>query len=498
MKKITALIVIAVILLLGCVQWPQPSYPKGIVYRTGNGGGGNSWWNTSWSAAIPCTIQNITQSFNNFPARCDVDTSNPSYFNLTLGVPNRCTNVRILDYSNTSVLNYELDSNSTLFCGNATNNATYWISMNYSSTTPSQNVVFIYVGNLGATNGQNAKAVWQNANYSIVYHFSSNTSGVLRDSANGNTANYTGNCSMIQTYLGYGYVFNGTSGCIIGTTASSVIGLPTQNPVTIEAWVLQRKGGATGVNWFGFGKAGASNDYGIGKVSSTNWSAGGYNVVAQAALVYDQYAHYSAVYTDWNGLSSTSSRVNATMYLNSTNQTKNVADIVQPLTSPTYEILDSNTDNATVTEARISNDSKSLTWLDGENNQTWIIGPAQTPPTGINLSLSTGISSLLFLPLHGFQQSVAPQNQTSTTGVFNVTNYNSTSENISLYISPVINGFTVRCSPYYNMSSQISLNSTPQFLLNLSASSSANVWCLADFNNPAQGTGFSINATGVP
>ena len=122
------------------------------------------WYNASWGYAIPIDINTtVATDLANFPARVSLNTSNSTLWNTTT-----CTNVRFLDSLNTTVLNYDLDDPSNVFCGNATNNATFWVSGNYTGGALTR--IYAYLGNTGAASGENSSAVWTAGNYTTVYH----------------------------------------------------------------------------------------------------------------------------------------------------------------------------------------------------------------------------------------------------------------------------------------------------------------------------------------
>jgi hypothetical protein len=73
-----------------------------------------------------------------------------------------------MDEANTTFLNYDLDSDSPVFCGNATNNATFWVSTNLAGGELTK--IYAYLGNIGSASRENEAAVWKTAGYYAVYH----------------------------------------------------------------------------------------------------------------------------------------------------------------------------------------------------------------------------------------------------------------------------------------------------------------------------------------
>lgn len=167
-----------------------------------------------------------------------------------------CTNIRFTTSDNSTFLNYDLDSNSPIFCGNETNNATYWVSGNYAGGALTR--IYAYLGNIGAASGESETAVWRAANYISVFHMNENSTNAqknitLIDSSGyyNATSNYTvdnietsgrDNCQLVIGNTGF--EINYTGGCAL--KIQNAVGFPSSsNGFTMSVWY--RKYGLTSV-----------------------------------------------------------------------------------------------------------------------------------------------------------------------------------------------------------------------------------------------------------
>lgn len=109
---------------------------------------------------------------------------------------------------------------------------------------------------------------------------------------------------------------------------------------------------------------------------------------------------------------------------------------------------------------------------------------APSPSDNISVNYTTGISKLSFRPLHGFSTNVQPVNQSSIVPLFNVTTAVAGTWKINISQSIMITGFTVRCAPNYNQTGLVTINTSTQWVSNVTYPASQGIWCWADFNNP--------------
>jgi len=283
----------------------------------------------------------------------------------TLSDPAACRNIRFYDYNNTTLLNYDLDSDSPIFCGNSSNNATYWVSTNL--TGGALTTIYAYLGNTGATSGENEAAVWRAADYVGVYHLNENTTSII-DSAGFNNLTVSStysDCALNNTPYGNGIFFNGS--CYINKTSAS--SLPPGNAtVSVILWKY-----GTVNQWqdtFGFGNP-VSPSIILGEMINTDkirfhagtgsdWDTGllkGLNKWTMPAISYNTVSHQYAYNTTTNATSSGSITPAPTQIMLSGWSDGN---------SRLYQTI--------ITEARIRNTTSSQDWLTAEYAQIAIVG----------------------------------------------------------------------------------------------------------------------------
>jgi hypothetical protein len=124
-----------------------------------------AWWNTSWEYSIPIDVNTTsTDALVYFPAMISLNTSNTTLWNTT-----HCTNVRFIDATNTTELKYDLDSANATWCGNSTNNATFYVFGNYSNSTTFTRI-YAYLGNNATSSGEDEVGGWAQAQAVSVFH----------------------------------------------------------------------------------------------------------------------------------------------------------------------------------------------------------------------------------------------------------------------------------------------------------------------------------------
>ena len=476
--------VIGAILLLcltiGSYLLPQEKNPwEGMSTEGG-------WANESWTYVIPIDINTtVATNLTNFPARVSIDTSNATLWNTTT-----CTNVRFYDYNNTTLLNYDLDSSSPVFCGNATNNATFWVSGNYTGGALTR--IYAYLGNTGAASGENEATVWKNANYVGVWHMNENTT--LVDSAGYNNASSTTCPPPTIGKLGYEIYFN--AACKY--TKDNPVGLPSGAGI-FNAISIQNRTDAYFTPSIGWG-AQSSNRMIIMWIQNTTgtytyrWEgyATGFNSATVAQTGYQELS-----YSYLGGGISSIRFLNATA-IAETNAT------YTPNIGTTKFAMGANPDGYTlgsgrahITEQRISNTTRTYDWNVAEYAQTAIVGATDTLPPSLNVTFGTGISAIYFNASTFVSKNVSATNQSASVPLFNVTNIGSVNATLLCNQSPSISGVSVKCAKTYNTSAALPCNTSAPSIGNLSANTSTGVWCWADFYFPTNKTGsVTINITG--
>jgi len=345
-----------------------------------------TWWNSSWTYKQQfCVNSTVTTTLTNFPSRINIDTSNSTLWNTTT-----CTNVRFLNTAEDGTLSYELDDNSSIFCGNATNNATFWVKISSLPDSSSTYCGYAYLGNTNGGDGQNIADVWSNG-YRGIYHFS-NLSDSLAAAGLGNIP--TANASIIQSDTSSGSSLN-TTGKIYMPTSW----IPPVTPFATTAWMsigklYDAEGGSI---------AGAYKQASI--VGGNGLSAQPNNIVVMdwlggIAITCPSLPYTNNTMTKWAGQrnSSTYSSVIKNGVINAS--TANTSSSTQNNTLNLFSTNRSTYDNyysmfnGAITELRLHNATRNDDWLIAEQSQTWLIGATQTSNTAPTVTSVTATPAL--------------------------------------------------------------------------------------------------------
>jgi hypothetical protein len=138
------------------------------------------WYNTSWAyrKKITITPSNVAGTVTSFPVvvnRTDPDWRDASHSGHV--AQSNGNDILFTDADGTTKLNHEIETYD-----NTAGTLVAWVQVPFLSST---SVLYIYYGNVGASNQQNVASTWNN-NYVGVWHFPDGTTLSLNDSANGN------------------------------------------------------------------------------------------------------------------------------------------------------------------------------------------------------------------------------------------------------------------------------------------------------------------------
>jgi len=388
-----------------------------------------AWWNASWGYVIPITLNStVAETLTDFPARISISTSNATLWNTTT-----CTNVRFLNTDNTTVLSYELDDSNAVFCGNATNNATFWVKI--PSLTTGNYTIYAYLGNIGAANGQNATDVWGNG-YRGVYHFSNTPNYADSLGANGLGTITSTNLTALTTT---GTMLYGSEVNVTGAIYKSTNWLA---PVSPFGLTLFMKTTATST---GCGGAAYTSDYkgGLGLYidSSTamrfNWDGGvgtSFNAYPASAgnIQYTGFRNNATYAGIWlNGILKNSTTTNAGSTTSS--QTMNIFSQNYTIAVWQYPLS-----GVQVSELRYYNSTKTADWFVAESLQTSTVGTVENPPASPVFTVSASSpsdNSMIFQSGWSFSANVS-----GNVASYNCTLYiNNTPSGIGNFINNTIN-----------------------------------------------------------
>jgi hypothetical protein len=418
------------------------------------------WYNTTWGYAIPIDINTtVASNLTNFPGRASLNTSNSTLWNTT-----SCTNVRFLDSTNTTVLNYDLDSASATYCGNASNNATFFIGGNY--TGGALNRIYAYLGNTGATSGENSYAVWSNASYISVWHGNdpSDELGNNNMTASG-TIVYANNSSC---FIGGCFYFGSTSAYLSKT---SPVGAPSGASASfISGWAGKTKAFQNLQAVFSYGAASATHMRTLsGMISSGSFIGSDYygNGPTGGFVNVTSLGNTSA-YGFW------ASGANGTNVYAQYNSTF-VWQSYTPATSAGTFYIGTNTaggnrqwgyddSEGVIDELRYTNATRTSDWMVAEYAQSAIIGVVQS------YAVAPVINSSSILP--------AIADTTSTLlGYCNATDAQAT--NVSYNYTFYLNGAVNATGSYNNTTQGININVGNISSANLAVGQNWTLQCLA-------------------
>ena len=192
------------------------------------------WYNSSWSYRTKITIDHtkVANDLTDFPALVSTTSSN-----LSSKAQSNGNDILFTQSDGTTKLNHEIESYTS-----STGALVAWVKTNLSSTTDT--VLYMYYGNSGASNQQNATSVWD-SNYGGVWHLTE--INAIDSTNNHNTGTASGSPTTTNGKIGNAVNFTGATRYIGFTTATS-IDLKSQSLFTIEAW-LYYVGAASGQVW---------------------------------------------------------------------------------------------------------------------------------------------------------------------------------------------------------------------------------------------------------
>jgi len=131
-----------------------------------------SWWNSDWSYRKKLTFDNSGQSENlsDFPVLVALTSSN---FDFNKAKDNG-EDIRFVDSDDSAELKYEIEK-----WDKTNQKAWIWVKVPQIDGSSSTDYIWMYYGNSGASDNQDAANAWD-ANYISVWHLK-NASGSVRE-----------------------------------------------------------------------------------------------------------------------------------------------------------------------------------------------------------------------------------------------------------------------------------------------------------------------------
>ena len=236
----------------------------------------SGWYDASWGYRRKITFDNSAQAENltNFPVLVKLDSTRVDYAN----TQNNGEDIRFTDSDGSTLLSYEIEK------WDETANSYVWVKVPQIDASSNTDYIYMYYGNSGVADAQNASSVWDN-NFKSVWHLKETGAGTLgeyKDStANVNhgqggagtassvpTVTTSGAIGNAQTFDGGDYIANNTVTFPFAAQARSV-----------SAWINIPSYGTQSI--FSYGTETTSHRYELGirtggyVVAAVNGGAGG-------------------------------------------------------------------------------------------------------------------------------------------------------------------------------------------------------------------------------
>lgn len=185
--------------------------------------GAGEWWNTNWHFRKPVTIDHtkVDAALDDFPVLISLTDSN-----LASKAQADGDDIVFTDASRNK-LNCEIE-----FFNGVSGQLVAWVQADLSSTADT--TLYMYYGNLDATNQQNAEATW-NSNYVLAQHLEEASGKVTDSTSNHNNGDYYGSTQGVTGKIGKADEFDGVND-YIAIPHSASLNLGT-NDFTISVWV---------------------------------------------------------------------------------------------------------------------------------------------------------------------------------------------------------------------------------------------------------------------
>jgi hypothetical protein len=217
---------------------------------------------------MPITLNSrVNSTLVNFTARVDLNTSNATLWG------SGCTNVRFTNDAENLSLPYDLDSDSSVFCGNATNLATFWVNV---PQLTQNTTIYAYLGNTAAESGESS-AAWSQAGYGAVWHLNNRSAdygNYTWEIKSGSEDWGTSNCRV-----GYCVYFNANNEFFYSSTTD----FDSKSASTYSVWLKATNLYSNNAHFVIFGNTNAVS------------GASGSNVIFRSAMDGGSYFRLSAI-----------------------------------------------------------------------------------------------------------------------------------------------------------------------------------------------------------
>lgn len=303
---------------------------------------GPPWWNESWSNRKKLTFDSSSQTEDlvDFPVLLKLDNTRIDYSK----TQNSGQDIRFVDQDDDTVLSHEIE------LWDEGGESWVWVKIPQIDGSSDTDYIWMYYGNDGVSDGQDATNVWD-SNYIGVWHLSE-SSGTLYDSTvNGNNGTPQGTPILIS-----GGAVDGAKDFDAGSDRVN-ISINLGATVTISTWAkLDIQGDML---WcINTGNNGPDLFFTGSNIYLNTWDGSGNPFCPQPASV-NQWHHYATVIESGIGNTILYIDGNSSGTANYRNPSSNIIYIGSSSTTYTW--------NGSVDEFRISNTARSADWINAQH-----------------------------------------------------------------------------------------------------------------------------------
>ncbi len=316
---------------------------------------GQSWYNSAWAHRKQVTIAHGKvsggSSLTNFPVLYSVASDS----NLSAEAQSSGNDILFTASDGVTKLNHEIETYVS-----STGQLIAWVQIPTLSAT-TDTVIYMYYGNSGASNQQNATAVWD-SNFKAVYHFPNGTTLTTNDSTS-NAANLTtsGSPTAVAGEVGGAIAFSGTS------QYAKASGGTVTGAITLEGWFYPKSNSEQVLIGEGSSSAGGGTDWLLNQSTSGN--------LISTFNGTNDFPSLSPGYTlnAWNQFAVTADGSHIKYYINGTLAATD-SGTQEPTGSATYiflgqsDIFGDDPYKGNLDEIRISATARSAGWITTEYN----------------------------------------------------------------------------------------------------------------------------------
>ena len=181
------------------------------------------WWDTNWGFRSQLTLDNagLTENLTNFPVLVCLNSSTIDYSQ----TQDNGEDIRFVDGDGT-VLAHEIEE------WDEAGTSCVWVKVPQIDAAPAVDYIWMYYGNPGAPDGQDAENVWD-TQFQGVWHLNRSSGDVLDSTSNDNDGTNVGSTRGVSGRIDSAFDFDGANDYInVGDVGSN-----SSTAITVEAWI---------------------------------------------------------------------------------------------------------------------------------------------------------------------------------------------------------------------------------------------------------------------